>query len=155
MFEPLYSVTEVNISVILLNISLVSCITAFVLFTISYLFKQKVSDFLFMMGVPPLVLAFLSVFALIVTALVTESVDSHAALENNLKQKYDIAQIIEDDRYEIDTTLETEQFIQVETTDGRKAIFNLTQNMDTFEPTLSELVDNGQAGPVKLEEITK
>lgn len=155
MFEPLYSVTEVNISVILLNILLVSFITAFVLFTISHLFKQKVSDFLFMMGVPPLVLAFLSVFALIVTALVTESVDSHAALENNLKQKYDIAQIIEDDRYEIDTTLETEQFIQVETTDGRKAIFNLTQNMDTFEPTLSELVDNGQAGPVKLEEITK
>lgn len=155
MFEPLYNVVSVNLSVIFINILSFSIIATLVLFTISYCFKQKVSDMLFRIGIFTLVLGFLSMAALIATSLLAERVDSRAALENNLKQKYDIEQVIEDDKYQLDITLETDQLIQVETTDGRKAIFTLTQDMETFEPTLSELVDNGTAGPVTLEEITK
>lgn len=155
MFEPLYNVTKINLLVIFVDTLAFSILATLFLFVISYAFKEKISDLLFKMGIFTLVLGFLSVFALLSTAFVMESVDSHAALEDNLKQKYDIEQVIEDDKYQIDTRLETEQFIQVETTDGRKAVFNLTQDMDTFEPTLSELVDNGTAGPVTLEEITK
>ena len=155
MFEPLYNVTEINAYVIILNTLAFSFITSILLLVISFFLKGKVYMVVSNIMFSTLALGILCVVALNVTVLIAENVDSHAALENNLKQKYDIEQVIEDDKYQIDTTLETDQFIQVETTDGRKAVFTLTQDMDTFEPTLSELVDNGAAGPVTLEEITK
>lgn len=77
-------------------------------------------------------------------------------LEKNLKQKYDIASIVDDDpKYKIYPQLEREQLILVEAKDGKQGAFFLTQNHDTSEPTLHELVDNEASEPLTLEDITK
>lgn len=156
MFEPLYDVTRTSIIDIFALVFIYSFAVALVLFLVASFLREKWAK-------PVLVLACSGVFTgimaaciMVVTLFVTEDIASDEALENNLKQKYDIAKVIDDDpKYKVSSALETEQFIQVETTDGKKAVFFLTQNMNTFEPTLHELVDNGIAGPVALKDITK
>lgn len=156
MFEPLYDVTRTSILDIFTPVFIYSMAVGLVfLLVASFPLGKWVKPVLVLAG-SAVFTGFLAACIMFVTLFVTEDISSDDALENNLKQKYDIAQVIDDDpKYKVSSALETEQFIQIETTDGKKAVFFLTQNMNTFEPTLHELVDNGTAGPVTLEEITK
>lgn len=78
------------------------------------------------------------------------------AFENNLKQKYDIEAIIEDDpMYKVRPQTSREQLILVENKDGQQGAFFLTQDMDTFEPTLKELTNNDGGSSLTLEDIQK
>lgn len=156
MFEQLHDVEKfelLKISGLILGITISSAI---MLLIGSSSFKGKVSDMLFNIGRISIIIGFISLVSTAFIFFSMEDIDSDEVLESNLKQKYGIERVITDDgRYPIQATIGTEQFIQVETTDNRKAVFILTQNLDTFEPTLEELVDNGTSEAVNLEDITK
>lgn len=79
------------------------------------------------------------------------------AIERNLQQKYDIASVIDTDpRYNTKyPEYSGEQLILVETKDGDKTAFFLTNDNETSEPTLHELVDNEGKEAVRLEDISK
>lgn len=152
-FEPIYN-TDARTFVTIMEFVVVALMCTSALFFVYAIFEDgKKQMTRFKRGV---FFGVLGLFIIVSLFVIRHQTLYPEAVENNLKQKYDISSVIDDNpMYEINPQKSEEQPIQVEAPDGRKAVFILTQEMDTFEPTLSELVDNGTAGSVTLEEITK
>lgn len=152
-FEPIYN-TDARTFVTIMEFVVVALMCTSALFFVYAIFeddKKQMTKFKWglFFGVLGLVII-VSLFVIRHQTLYPE------AVENNLKQKYDISSVIDDNpMYEIDPQKSEEQLIQVEAPDGRNAVFILTQDMDTFEPTLHELLDNVTSETLTLEDITK
>ena len=99
----------------------------------------------------------LLVLAIVGSLLATKATPTHAQnMRDNIKKKYDIAFVVDDNpKYKIYPQETKEQIVLIETKDGRQGAFFLTQDRMNFEPTLHELVEGNHSSPVKLEEITK
>lgn len=155
MFEPLYDVERLHLATISAHV-LGYSIGASLLFIIgSNVFTGKFGTALYRLFLMSLTVACVSLCATGILPLTAQDVDAENVLGQNLKQKYDIEKVVSDSSYILRPYLETEQLIMVETADGREAVFKLTQNPDTFEPTLHESVDNADSAPVTLKDITK
>lgn len=112
--------------------------------------KRTVSTIMsYVLVIPPVV-------AVIIVLIWQPQEINREAFENNLKQKYDITSIVDDNPlYKVNLRKSGEQLILVENEDEKQGAFFLTQNMDTFEPTLHELTNNDNGGSLTLEDITK
>ena len=155
MFEPLYDVERLHLATISARI-LGYSIGASLLFIVgSNAFTGKFGTALHRLFLVSLTLAFVSLCGAAILPITAQGIDAENVLGKNLKQKYDIEKVVSDSSYILRPYLETEQLIMVETTDGREAVFKLTQNFNTFEPTLHESVDNEDSASVTLKDITK
>lgn len=99
--------------------------------------------------------------ACLVFGLSGTTIPSAENLQSNLKMKYGIEGIVDDTRYPIDYTSADPQKILVELPDEREAVFVLTQNFETQEPTLEDITTNPaplnteNADRILVEEIVK
>lgn len=112
--------------------------------------KRTVSTIMsYVLVIPPVV-------AVIIVLIWQPQEINREAFENNLKQKYDITSIVDDNpMYKVRPQTSREQLILVENKDGQQGAFFLTQDMDTFEPTLKELTNNDGGSSLTLEDIQK
>lgn len=108
------------------------------------------------LGVMKIALPLLAL-AIMASLLATKATPTHDQnMRDNIAKKYDIAFIVDDNpKYKIYPQEASEQLVLIETKDGRQGVFSLTQNRFNFEPTLSELAEEGTAVTVTLEDITK
>lgn len=114
--------------------------------------SDKLSTILFMSGF----VLFMISFSLGVAMAIQTNPEN---LEGNIKQKYEIESIdLTSDAYEVSPLSPDSQIVKVELLDGTDALFVLTQNTDTWEPTLDNLPTNsGEPGTadISVQDITK
>lgn len=114
--------------------------------------EQKLSEILFVSGF----VLFIASFSVGVAFGIQSTPEN---LEVNIKQKYDIASIdLNSHVYDIHPFSSDDQVIKVELMDGTDALFILSQNLETWEPTLDNMPANsGEPGTanISVQEITK